>query len=76
MRRIKSILCEDDEIASYMIRVYNTTWSCTSLSADEVHDLVLPLTRNTGIRQEDLGEGKRIITYNNIFKSELTIAET
>lgn len=76
MRRINSISCEEDEIASYMICVDTTTWSCTSLSADEVHDLVLPLTRNTGIRQEDLGEGKRIVTYNNIFKFELTIAET
>lgn len=76
MRQIKSILCEEDEIASYMICVHNTTLSCTSLSADEVHDLVLPLTRNTGIRQEDLGEGKRTVTYHNIFKFELTIAET
>lgn len=42
--------------------VHNPPWSCTSLSADEVHDLVLTLTRNAGIRQEDLDEGQRMVT--------------
>lgn len=59
-----------------MICVHNPPWPCTSLSADEVHDLVLTLTRNAGIRQEDLDEGQRMVTHNHTFKLEPTTADT
>lgn len=52
------ILC----IATGMHQLFNNNYkfigvgSCTSLSPDEVHNLVFTFTRDTGIRQEDLDD--------------------
>lgn len=40
--------------------------SCTSLSPDEVHNLVFTFTGNTGVRQEDLDEGFRLVTVHTV----------
>lgn len=61
-------------ISSSEVCVHNPPWSCTSLSADEVHDLVLTLARNAGIRQEDLDEGQRMVTQTHNSRHQNTRA--